>query len=151
MVETEATFCFYGQIPPKSNYKYSRRSKKSREMWGRIKEFQNQIGHLAIEAGLKGPRLAVEGEVVIVGWKQRIDPGNYDKPILDALEAVVFVNDRHVDSTGRRGKVPDVGPPRAEITVRRGRMETVEEQKAREVRAFKRKIAKNRKAKGRAG
>lgn len=110
-------FCYRGQAPSKSNFRWN--SKDGKQRWKRIKAFEDSIGWKALQAagGSKlretlGKRVSVE----IVAVNQRIDPDNVAKSCLDGLEGVMFANDKDVAVSVRPER--DDGDAYVQITVK---------------------------------
>lgn len=97
-------FCYWGQAPSKSNYRWSR-TLAARKKWARIKQFEEDFGVLAREAwvhakrnGFQGSMLRKKPPVSVIMWpyNQKIDASNIGKGALDALEGICYLNDKHV-------------------------------------------------------
>ena len=116
-------FCYRGQAPSKSNYRYSH-SREARAQWKRIAAFRDSVGFKALEAwqaaGGKGSMLrhsmGKRCEIEIAAVNQRVDAVNLTKDIPDALEGICFVNDKEVAATAR--PVTDDGDAYVQITVK---------------------------------
>ena len=84
---------FDSKLVSKSNYRI-----KGKEKWGRIKDFEQ---HLAVIATKNKPALwdsgIYNGEfLIVITSNSKVDVGNYSKSVLDALEGVLYSNDKNV-------------------------------------------------------
>lgn len=105
-----------GQAPSKGNFRRGGRNWRTR--WGRIKDFEQEIGSIAMTDAEIRRAYATHGEPNTVRtfcYNQRADAGNISKGVLDALEGVLYVNDRVIrdDAVPRKDK----GKARVEIEV----------------------------------
>jgi Holliday junction resolvase RusA-like endonuclease len=84
---------FDSKLLSKSNFRIS-----GKEKWGKLKDFEQ---HLAIIAKKNKPKNwdngVYEGEfLIVITANSRVDVGNYSKSVLDALEGVIYSNDKNV-------------------------------------------------------
>jgi len=90
-----------GQCPSKSNYRRG-------QNWSRIRQWEDLVGWAALnrirELGWSRREILERWpvpHVTIHAHKQRIDVSNSEKLVLDALEGILYENDRHVGVTAR--------------------------------------------------
>ena len=84
---------FDSKLVSKSNYRI-----KGKERWGRIKDFEQ---HLAVIAKKNKPAIWDSGTyngnfLIVITANSKVDVGNYSKSVLDALEGVLYSNDKNV-------------------------------------------------------
>lgn len=113
----------------KSNTRTSwgKNRKQAARQWARVKEHQDAIARLAIEAwqkaGMRGGSAAMlkhsEGKDVLVATisrRQRTDPNNVPKLVCDALEGICYINDKDVESRSKNSR-DQKGEPGVQIRV----------------------------------
>lgn len=88
------SFWYSGQVPSKTRFRKS--GKDWRQRWKRIKDFEEQIGYLAMAAGAKCSEQPVE--LYVLARKQRGDLDGLLKAVQDGMEGIAFVDDsqRHL-------------------------------------------------------
>lgn len=114
------TFEVWGAVPSKANFRYSSRSKESRDGWRKIKNYEHTVGNAALAAGARYGRHPIPIALTVTVINQRCDIDNALKCPVDGLKEVVIPDDtpEWLPDIRVLYEGTDDGEPRVRYTIR---------------------------------